>query len=44
MSMILELSSRMIDYLPEEISKIQRTVEIALSESNSEEEMFAFCW
>ena len=41
MSMFLELSSRMIDYLPEEISKIQRTVEIAFSESNSEEEMFA---
>ena len=40
MSMFLELSSRMIDYLPEEISRIQRTVEIALTESNSEEEMF----
>ena len=41
MSMFLELSTRMIDYLPEEISRIQRTVEIALTESNSEEEMFA---
>jgi hypothetical protein len=39
--MFLELSSRMIDYLPEEVSKIQRTIEIALTESNSEEEMFA---
>jgi hypothetical protein len=39
--MFLELSTRMIDYLPEEISRIQRTVEIALTESNSEEEMFA---
>jgi len=41
MSMFLELSTRMIDYLPEQISRIQRTVEIALTESNSEEEMFA---
>lgn len=41
MSMMLELSSRMIDYLPEEVAKIQRTVELALSESKSEEEMFS---
>ena len=41
MSMMLELSSRMIDYLPEEVAKIQRTVEIALSESKTEEEMFS---
>ena len=41
MSMFLELSSRMIDYLPEEVSKIQRTIEVALAESNSEAEMFA---
>lgn len=41
MSMFLELSSRMIDYLPEEVSKIQRTIEVALAESNSEDEMFA---
>jgi len=41
MSMMLELSSRMIDYLPDEVAKIQRTVELALSESKSEEEMFS---
>lgn len=38
---MLELSSRMIDYLPEEVAKIQRTVELALSESKTEEEMFS---
>jgi hypothetical protein len=41
MSMMLELSSRMIDYLPEEVSKIQRTIELAASETLTEEEMFA---
>ena len=41
MSMMLELSSRMIDYLPEEVSKIQRTIELAVSETLTEEEMFA---
>jgi hypothetical protein len=41
MSMMLELSSRMIDYLPEEVSKIQRTIELATSETLTEEEMFA---
>jgi hypothetical protein len=41
MSMMLELSSRMIDYLPEEVAKIQRTLELALSESKSEDEMFS---
>jgi hypothetical protein len=38
---MLELSSRMIDYLPEEVSKIQRTIELAASETLTEEEMFA---
>ena len=41
MTMMLELSSRMIDYLPEEVSKIQRTIELAVSETRTEEEMFA---
>lgn len=41
MSMMLELSSRMIDYLPEEVSKIQRTIELSLSESSSEEDMWS---
>jgi hypothetical protein len=41
MSMMLELSSRMIDYLPEEVSKIQRTIELSVSESTSEDDMWS---
>ena len=41
MSMMLELSSRMIDYLPEEVSKIQRAIELSLSESTSEDDMWS---